>query len=281
MNKRKPNNKDDYIVINKRELEDNVFLMIFIIFVLLMSILMIKGFINMRAELIKESLDINPDKIASYRDDNLNILYSIPGDTWVIAQLEEIQDNSDEENELSVKNIIENSKGDDGIFDIETDLLSGEILSSIYFNQQGIEGFKQFMSYTFKPDMGYSEDKFVEYCQASFERDVTILNGDSTNIDILEKSDDVQFTLLDTVEYDRDSIMLKCYVTTKILKEEENSNETEEVKYEDFDLYYTQFIKRIGTNLLTITFGSINEDSSVDTYLKYFANSVINLNTMQ
>ena len=31
---------------------------------------------------------------------------------------------------------------------------------------------------------------------------------------------------------------------------------------------------------MIITFGSINEDNSVDVYLNYFANSVINKNSM-
>ena len=273
MKKRKTNNKDDYIVINKRELEDKAFLAIFILFVVLMGILMVKGFINMRYEISKEGLEINPDKISFYRDDNLNVLYNVPGDTWVMAELGEEHNDSDEE-ELSIETIISTSKGEDGIFDIETDILSGEILSSIYFNQQGVEGFRQFMSYTFKPDMGYNEDEFVEYCKASFERDVTTLNG---------SSDSVNFTLIDTVINDKDSVMLKCYVTTKILQEQESNEETEEVEleYEDFNLYYTQYIRRIGVNLITITFGSINEDSTVDVYLKYFANNIKNLNYMQ
>lgn len=280
---RNEKNRDDFIVIDKRKLEDKFFLSLFILVVIIFSIIMIRGVTNVREKVGTDMMELNPEKMAQYSDSNLNIIYAVPGDTWGLAYTSESDLESDldvdvpegstevstETMGLTVEEIMSASRGDDGIFDIVTDALSAEILSSMYVNQTVGQENKQFMSFTFRPDMGYNEGDFLEYCKASFERDLTQLNS---------ASEELKFKLVDTDYKDKDSIMLKGIVTRKVYSEAKS--EGEEVKLVDFDLHYTQYIKRIGKNLMIITFGSINEDNSVDVYLNYFANSVINKNSM-
>ena len=280
---RNEKNRDDFIVIDKRKLEDKFFLSLFILVVIIFSIIMIRGVTNVREKVGTDMMELNPEKMAQYSDSNLNIIYAVPGDTWGLAYTSESKLESDldvdvpegnsevtaEVEGLTVEEIMSASRGDDGIFDIVNDSLSAEILSSMYVNQTVGQENKQFMSFTFRPDMGYNEDDFLEYCKASFERDLTQLNS---------SGEEVKFKLVDTDYKDKDSIMLKGIVTRKVYSEAKS--EGEEVKLVDFDLHYTQYIKRIGKNLMIITFGSINEDNSVDVYLNYFANSVINKNSM-
>ena len=280
---RNEKNRDDFIVIDKRKLEDKFFLSLFILVVIIFSIIMIRGVTNVREKVGTDMMELNPEKMAQYSDSNLNIIYAVPGDTWGLAYTSESKLESDldvdvpegnsevtaEVEGLTVEEIMSASRGDDGIFDIVNDSLSAEILSSMYVNQTVGQENKQFMSFTFRPDMGYNEGDFLEYCKASFERDLTQLNS---------ASEELKFKLVDTDYKDKDSIMLKGIVTRKVYSEAKS--EGEEVKLVDFDLHYTQYIKRIGKNLMIITFGSINEDNSVDVYLNYFANSVINKNSM-
>lgn len=280
---RNEKNRDDFIVIDKRKLEDKFFLSLFILVVIIFSIIMIRGVTNVREKVGTDMMELNPEKMAQYSDSNLNIIYAVPGDTWGLAYTSESKLESDldvdvpegnsevtaEVEGLTVEEIMSASRGDDGIFDIVNDSLSAEILSSMYVNQTVGQENKQFMSFTFRPDMGYNEDDFLEYCKASFERDLTQLNS---------SGEELKFKLVDTDYKDKDSIMLKGIVTRKVYSEAKS--EGEEVKLVDFDLHYTQYIKRIGKNLMIITFGSINEDNSVDVYLNYFANSVINKNSM-
>ena len=280
---RNEKNRDDFIVIDKRKLEDKFFRSLFILVVIIFSIIMIRGVTNVREKVGTDMMELNPEKMAQYSDSNLNIIYAVPGDTWGLAYTSESKLESDldvdvpegnsevtaEVEGLTVEEIMSASRGDDGIFDIVNDSLSAEILSSMYVNQTVGQENKQFMSFTFRPDMGYNEDDFLEYCKASFERDLTQLNS---------SGEEIKFKLVDTDYKDKDSIMLKGIVTRKVYSEAKS--EGEEVKLVDFDLHYTQYIKRIGKNLMIITFGSINEDNSVDVYLNYFANSVINKNSM-
>ena len=280
---RNEKNRDDFIVIDKRKIEDKIFLSLFILVIIVFCIVMIRGVTNVRDKVEIDMMELNPEKMAQYSDSNLNIIYAVPGDTWGLAYTSESDLESDldvdapegstevstEVEGLTVEEIMSASRGDDGIFDIVTDALSAEILSSMYVNQTVGQENKQFMSFTFRPDMGYNEGDFLEYCKASFERDLTQLNS---------ASEELKFKLVDTDYKDKDSIMLKGIVTRKVYSEAKS--EGEEVKLVDFDLHYTQYIKRIGKNLMIITFGSINEDDSVDVYLNYFANSVINKNSM-
>lgn len=278
-------NRDNFIVIDKRKVEDKIFLSLFILVIIIFGIVMIRGITNVSDNVGVESLELNPNKITSYNDSNLNIVYQVPGDTWGLAytSTSEIQSDleadipegsteveKEEVTTLTTEEIMSASRGEDGIFDINTDMLSAEILSSMYVNQTVGEENKQFMSFTFRPDMGYNDGEFLEYCKASFERDLTELNN---------ASEEVKFKLVETDSKDKDSVMLKSIVTQKVYSEAES--EGDEVELIDFDLYYTQYIKRIGKNLMIITFGSINEDNSVDVYLNYFANSVINLNSIK
>ena len=39
--------------------------------------------------------------------------------------------------------------------------------------------------------------------------------------------------------------------------------------------YYTQYVKRIGKNIGTVTYGCIIEDNTVDMYLQYFLGSLV------
>ena len=242
---RNEKNRDDFIVIDKRKLEDKFFLSLFILVVIIFSIIMIRGVTNVREKVGTDMMELNPEKMAQYSDSNLNIIYAVPGDTWGLAYTSESKLESDldvdvpegnsevtaEVEGLTVDEIMSASRGDDGIFDIVNDSLSAEILSSMYVNQTVGQENKQFMSFTFRPDMGYNEDDFLEYCKASFERDLTQLNS---------SGEELKFKLVDTDYKDKDSIMLKGIVTRKVYSEAKS--EGEEVKLVDFDLHYTQYI---------------------------------------
>ena len=243
---RENNKKEDYIVIDKKKIENYFFVSVLVIALIIFLVFLVKGFTSMTVE---SDDHLHNELISYYNDENLNVYYPIPGGDWVMGQVE------DED----VVDVLKESSGEDNYFDINTDVLTSEILSTIFFNEEGLEGYRQFMSFTFKP----LADEYLDYCIASFERDLKN-SGDGTYKD---------YQLLSAVEDENNGVMLKAILT------EEVKSEADDIDGE-FPLYYTQYVQRIGKNIATVTFGSIAEDDTVDKYLKYFLNNIQLINSV-
>ena len=67
-----------------------------------------------------ESIDM--DLVSYYKDDFLNITYGIPGGDWGMAQIEDT---------TGIENVCLASAGEDGVFDIKSDILAEEVISSV------------------------------------------------------------------------------------------------------------------------------------------------------
>lgn len=238
------NKKDDYIVIDKKKIENYFFVSVLVIALIVFLVFLGKGFVNMTVE---SDDHLHSELISYYNDENLNVYYPIPGGNWVMGQIE------DED----VVDVVKESAGDDSYFDINTDSLTSEILSTIFFNEEGLEGYRQFMSFTFKPLADYEEGEYLDYCVASFERDLKN-SGDGTYKD---------YAFVSAEEDENGGVLLKAILTEEVISTDENTES-------EMSLYYTQYIQHIGKNMVTVTFGSIAEDNTVDKYLRYFLNNI-------
>jgi len=250
--------RDDYIVINKRKLEDYFFTSILCLAVLLFIVFMVKGMINIK----NQPEGINPDLVSYYQDNNLNIMYPIPGGDWVMAQY-------DEEYTAFADEVINASKGEDSIFDIHTDMLSEEMVSLSCFVDDGVEGYRQYMTFSFKQNTGYNEENFKEYCEGSLKRDIM---GETEGDGEPYKN----YKLISSAIDENGGALLKSVVTV----EREITNEDGTTLKEDFDLYHTQYAIVVGENIASVTFGSIYEDNTVDEYLVFFLNNIKNVNSL-
>lgn len=247
---RENNKKEDYIVIDKKKIENYFFVSVLVIALIIFLVFLVKGFTSMTVE---SDDHLHNELISYYNDENLNVYYPIPGGDWVMGQVED----------EGVVDVLKESAGDDNYFDINTDVLTSEILSTIFFNEEGLEGYRQFMSFTFKPLADYKNDEYLDYCIASFEKDLKN-SGDGTYKD---------YKLISAVEDENGGVLLKAILV------EEVKSDTENVE-DDMSLYYTQYIQSIGKNMVTVTFGSIAEDNTVDKYLKYFLNNIQIINNV-
>lgn len=240
-------NNKDYIVIKKETVIDWFFISVFILGCILFVILMGRSIYYMANPY---SGGLNGDLISYYHDDFLGLTLPIPGGNWQIAEI----DTED------IERVVAESAGEDEYFDFDTDPLKEEVLSLACFNQEGTEGYRQFMSFTFKPSPEFvSEDEYIEYCQESFKHDIEN-SGDFDSFEIISVAMDSYKGVL---------MKMKCVDTV----EEELA--LGGVRTFDDVLYYTQYIRDYGVNMGTVTFGSIMEDNTVDIYLKYFLNNMI------
>ena len=256
-NNKGSSNRDDYIVLDKKMIEDKFFLSLFIIVIILFGVILFNGITTVKDTAISESQPINMELVASYQDKSLNVLYAIPGgDSWVMAELED----------AGLEDIVNDSKGSDGLFDIHTDLLMSEVLTTACFNRAGQEGYEQFMSFTFTPLIDADESKYVNNSIENFKTEISVAEN-------IEVSD---YTFLGSKEYANDGLMLKASVVQEIDVEQSDGSMVKQ----DTTLYYTRYIKKVGVNLMVITFGSVSVDDSVDPYLEYFANSLVNINSL-
>lgn len=247
-------NRDDYIVISKEKMVNYFFTSILalalVVFIVLMGKAIIVGF-NSSSDDLVENIDM--DLVSYYKDDFLNITYGIPGGNWGMAEIEDTS---------GIENVCIASAGEDGVFDIKEDTLAEEVISSVCLlsGTEGEQNFHQFMSFTFRPTTELKGKDFVDYCIKSFERDMTEAEGGSST---------GEFKITDTIEVDDNSVMLKMISYELIEKEVDGKKVSEK-----YPTYYTQYIRKIGKNIAIATFGSINEDNTVDDYMIFFLKSI-------
>ena len=242
--------ENGYIILNKQKIIDYFFYVVLCVGVLFFLFTFIRGALN-----INSNSGIRSELISYYHDDYLNIQYPIPGGNWVMAELDL----------TGVDEVIKESYGEDKFFNISDDSLSEELLSLVCFNESGVEGYRQFMSFTFKPDNenNYSnDDEFIDYCVASLQRD---LDNSETN------GEPADTTLLSAVMDDTGGVLVKMLVQESFTTENDDGTTTSYTE----PVYYTQYITDLGANLGTVIFGSITEDNTVDQYLQYFMNNII------
>ena len=237
---------DNFIVINKQSVIDYFFTSVLVIAVALFLVLFGMGAVKMAAT---PSASIDSSRISYFEDEFLNITYPIPGgEEWAIASIDttELSETTDA------------SKGADNYFSIDDDALTEEVLSCVCFNA-GETGYREFMSYTFKPDVSYQDDEFIAFCEDSFKENIED-SGSYTS-----------YELTGTTVDDSGGIMLTMKVSQVVKDEDDSGNVIER----DMETFYTQYVKRIGENIATITYGSLIEDETVQPYLKHFLGNIV------
>ena len=242
-------NSNEYIVIHKETFTNYFFVSVLVIALGLFVALLVAGAGKMIAQGNKV---IDGNLIAYYQDDLLNIHYPIPGGSWAQVEFDTTE----------IEKTIKESMGEDNYFSIDDDVLTSEVISMLGVNEYTVDntedggvidtsaGIREFMSFTFMPDMGYTGDEFVEYCKALFEKSIQ----ESGNLE--------NYNLYSVKEDEYNGVMMKMLVMQVT-----DSGSLEKT-------YYTQYIKKLGKNIGTITYGSLIEDESVDPYLQYFLNNV-------
>lgn len=245
--KKKVETKGEYIVIHKETLVNYFFVSVLVIALGLFITLFISGLSKMIAQSNKI---INTDLITYYQDDLLNIHYPIPGGNWALVEFDTTE----------IEETVNESAGDDNYFSIEDDALTKEVISMLGVNETNssttesgdeVGGIREFMSFTFMPDMGYTGDEFIEYSKSLFEKTIEE-SGEIDNFNLYYAEKD---------EYEGILMKMLVYQAT----DEGTMEET----------YYTQYVKRIGKNIGTITYGSLIEDETVDPYLQFFLNNIV------
>lgn len=239
--KKQLENNGEYIVIHKETLINYIFITILVIaLVMFLSLL----FLSVSRMFGNSSNGINAEIIDFYTDEHLNITYPIPGGNWSLVEVE-----NDE-----LEKTVQASWGDDNYFSIDDDTLTEEVLSLFTVNEATDSSFREFMSFTFMPNVSYEDADFISFCEASFKKNIE----DSGEYD--------NYELYETVSDEYGGVMMKATITQTV--ETDNGPVTD-------NTYYTQYIKRIGANIGVITYGSLIEDDTVDKYLQYFFNNVI------
>ena len=245
--KKKVDAKGEYIVIHKETFVNYFFVSVLVIALGLFIALLVSGVIKTIAQ---NSKVIDTNLIQYYEDELLNIHYPVPGGSWSFVEFDKSE----------IEDTIKESMGEDEYFSIDDDVLTKEVISMLGVNEtlsdsaessDNVGGIREFMSFTFMPDMGYTGDEFIEYSKALFEKSIE----ESGNID----NYDLYFTEKD--EYQ--GVLMKMLVMQVT-----DSGSLEET-------YYTQYIKKIGKNIGVITYGSLINDETVDPYLQFFLNNVL------
>ena len=247
-NKKKLENNGEFLVLHKETMVNYFFISVLVISFALFIGLLVNGLVKMNRETYT---GIDGSLMATYTDEFLNISYAVPGENWVMAEVDTTE----------ISETVDASKGSDGYFSIEDDELTEEVLSCICFTEAGETeaGYLQFMSFTFKPDVTYVGDEFKEFCESDFQRS-------------LESSGEyLSYELTSSVEDESGGILMKAKIVQTVQVDDENGEKVES----DEATYYTQYVKRVGKNIATATYGCIIEDNTVDEYLQYFISSIV------
>lgn len=242
------NDKKEYIVIKKEKLVNLFFGGILVLLALFVVFVMT---FNIRSIFNKVNADGIDSSLIAYKDDsNLNIIYPYPGGNWVEGTLDT----------SGIESVVSESMGEDNIFDIDSDVLKEEVLSSICFNEEGLGGYRQFMSFTFRPSVEVKDNtEFLSLCEESFKRDIE------------NSGDYVSYNLVSGTLDDKGGVLMKLQLVENVTTKDEDGNEEQKEEV----MYYTQYIKDLGVNTAIVTFGSIAEDNTVDIYLSYFLNNIV------
>ena len=244
--------KSKTLMINKSSLGKGA--LFFVIGVLL------AGFLYASA-LVFSNPPVDYSQLGSYTDENLNVMYAIPGGTWVMADI----DTTDTKSQAAL------DAGEDKVFNLYLDRLSTEVISSAMFHP--LEGYKesdkdedvsygQYLSFAFRgiPE-GYTdtfnEDWSIwrEYLDSSWEYDAVSQTGYSL----------VRSTLYEPDEYGG------VYVTGEVSMPTEDGNSISQ--------WISQYFTIVGKNLMVITFCSVEEDLTVLDYLQYFGSTPVYYNS--
>ena len=238
---KKVSSQDGYIIIHKETMINYFFTGVLVLAFGVFIAMLITGIINMK---IQDENAIDTSIIAYNQDDLLNITYPVPGGSWTFVDVDTTE----------LSETVAASMGEDKYFSIDDDVLTEEVMSYLGVNQ-GVTGFREFMSFTFMPDVEYNGDEFVAFCESVFEKNIQ------------ESGSYESYELYDTQQDKYMGVMMKMRVNQKVDGETEGTTEEKET-------YYTQYVKRIGKNIGVITYGSLIEDNTVDKYLQYFLNNI-------
>ena len=241
-------NNGEYFVIHKETVVNYFFVSILVLAVGVFLALFIMGVMKMGVA--EDSPDsINMELVGYYQDEFLNITYPVPNsDTWFGVDIDttELSETTDA------------SKGADEYFSIDDDPLTEEVMSFLCFNEDGEEGYREFMSFTFLPDCDYTGDEFVSYCKEGFNEDMKAAGE-------LES-----YTLTDVTTDEYGGVIMDMVVVQNVYEKKDDGTEVAS----PVTTYYVQYVKRIGKNIGCITYGSIIDDETVKPYLQFFLNNV-------
>lgn len=240
---KKVSSQDGYIILHKETLVNYFFTSVLVLAFGVFIAMLITGILNMN---IQDKNSIDGSIISYHQDEFLNIHYPVPGGSWTYVEIDTTE----------LSETVAASAGDDKYFSIDDDTLTEEVMSFLGVNQ-GVDGFREFMSFTFMPDVEYKDEKFTAFCKSSFEQNIEA-SGSFTRYEFLDS---------DVDKYG--GVLMKMRVYQNVNDEKSESGVREE------ETYYTQYMRRIGKNIGVITYGSLMEDDTVDKYLQYFLNNVI------
>ena len=246
-------NGEIVIRLNKEKVSNTFFMGVLVVAALLFLYILIRGIIVTTSNIITDFGEISPSLISAYYDEYLDLYYPCPGGNWGMGQIDSLEEN--------VSRVIDASKGEDGYFDILEDALTEEIISSMWFDS---DEYRQYISFTFKPDISTDDESFKQYCQQMFQQDI----DDSEATD--EEGSVVNYhTILSTASMDAYGGVLMKMTLVNTYEDSETGEQT------DIPLYLTRYCLRIGPNVADVTYGNLNEDDTIQAYLKYFLNNMI------
>ena len=241
-------NNGEYFVIHKETVVNYFFTSILVLALGTFLALFLMGAIKMATS--NDEGIINTDLVGWYTDEFLNMSYPVPNsDTWFGVEIDTTE----------ISTVADESKGDDEYFSIDDDALTAEVISFLCFNQDEADGYREFMSFTFAPDFGYSGETFIQYCEEKFKKDMS------------EAGELVSYTLTGTTQDEYGGVMMDMTVVQNVQQENEDGTITETTA----TTYYVQYVKKVGKNIGYITYGSVMDDETVKPYLQFFLNNVI------
>ena len=249
---KKVSSQDGYIILHKETVVNYFFTSVLVLAFGVFIAMLITGLINMQ---IQDENYIDTSIVSYHQDELLNIHFPVPGGSWTYVDIDTTE----------LSETVAASMGEDKYFSIDDDVLTEEVLSFLGVNE-GTTGFREFMSFTFMPDVEYKGDEFTGFCESSFTENMES-SGDFT-----------RYELYDTEVDKYGGVVMKMQVFQNVNDEKSESGVREE------ETHYTQYMRRIGKNIGVITYGSLVEDNTVDKStglllieynLQYFLNNVI------
>ena len=255
-NKSVKNNSNDLVITINKEKVVNTFFICVLVFAFIAFIFLLGRGIYRTVHVVETELsdEVNTELLSAYYDNYLDIYYAVPGGDWGMAM--------DDGIEPILQRVTQESQGQDGYFDILGDMLTEEVLSSMWL--ESIEK-KQYVSYAFKPNSVYnSQDRndFITFCTETLKSDLA--SSDMEQLSTVDYTYDLYYTEMDELG----GVLMKMKVINTYQDEE-----TGELK--DIEMYLMRYSVSLGVNVLDITYGCVNEDETIVPYLKYFAKSLI------
>lgn len=243
-------NKNIVITIDKGKFSNWFFTSILALAVVLFVSLIIRGIVVSKDDL-NNADGIDTSLITEYYDSYLDVVYPAPGGTWGLGEDATIAE--------ALEKVTDASKGSDNYFDILNDVLTEEVVSTVWYES---DAWRQYMSFAFKPNTTLEDDEFIEFSCESFKKDMDDSKAEQHIVV------DYKYDLYSVEQDSNNGVLMKMKVTNTYIDEK-----TQEPY--DVDIYFIRYTNSLGANIMDITYGSINEDDTVIDYMKFFMNNMI------